>query len=552
MMGKIWNVCIPIMKQKNISRFFRLDFCMRILIAFQPALALPVFLNLMLTAYESNEYKKMITYVILWLAFGIFFLVARYWFDIVVNGKFYYKLIEKLRDICIKEIYDKKQDIDANQYYTYLCNEVEVFSLILFRIARLVAVFLVALGFFLWCIHISPGMTVLVMLGGMISVWLGNRKSSKLNSLNQEIFEQKSRLNNTLRNLFIGTEEYLVKGKYQKLKQDYERKLAEYNKKVCRNTKEASKCSNLISLIDCVIYIMLIGYCYYFLVEKSPAVILTMISGYHTMKGYINELNTTWMMIVENSYVIDQYQELTESGKPADDNRTVEKEHAIEIYDLYYEVEETKILNHINLFINKGEKVALVGENGAGKSTLLKCILKLIQPTSGEIRLKRSFACSYIPVCPQLFPVSINENIRYALGNNKENVQEAIEAADVIKIDSISLEDELGDGDENLSGGAAQRVAIARAFAMEDYQILIADEPTANLDIYTERKVMSEILKRADTLIYTTHNPMLVPLADKVYVLKDGRIAAYGTPKEVCFLQVYKEWEKSVREEKMQ
>jgi ABC-type bacteriocin/lantibiotic exporter with double-glycine peptidase domain len=77
---------------------------------------------------------------------------------------------------------------------------------------------------------------------------------------------------------------------------------------------------------------------------------------------------------------------------------------------------------------------------------------------------------------------------------------------------------------------------------------MIADEPTSSLDILTEKKVMGELFARTETLIYTTHNPALVSLADRVYIMKKGRIAGSGTPEEVCNLPVYREWEQSVLE----
>ena len=656
MNDKIWHVCIPIIKEPGIRRYFLLDFCMEILITVQPALALPVFLHLMLAAYEADRIGMMVSYAALWFAFGGLFLTGRYWFDVLVNGKFYNKAIENMRDICLGKIYEKDENIssqyDANPYYAFLSDEVEVFIRILFLIDRLAAVLLVSAAFFCWTVQISGGMALLALSGGILSVLAGNFASQKLDRENEEIFRLKTQLNNAFRILFHGTGNYLVKGKYWKAREKCERNAEEYNTRKCRNAERAGIRTNVLSMLDCAIYMVMILWCRFFVSENTESVILTMIAACQTMKGYMNRGNSVWMLLVEKGYVVDHYCERIESGrrkpyspdkrsclfgrtdissKPGISGRAVitaelktftanqegiaagreeitvgrkeiaagreeimagreeitsgreeitagreeiaagreeivagreeitanqeesEKKQTlsggnmIEICNLCYRAGGSEILKNINMVIGQNEKVALIGLNGAGKSTLLRCILRLLQPTGGEIKRKKPFVCSYVPVNPQLFPVSINENIGYAFGDVSDSknpdMEDIIEAAGVAGIDSIGLNDALKDGEENLSGGEAQRVAIARAFAGTN-RLMVADEPTANLDIRTEKKVIRELFRRSGTLLYTTHNPALAPLADRVYILKRGRIAACGTPDEVCSLPVYREWER--------
>ncbi len=273
-----------------------------------------------------------------------------------------------------------------------------------------------------------------------------------------------------------------------------------------------------------------------------------MISAYETMKRYGNDLNSVWMSTAEKGYIVDRYEDIAIKREDPEKKPEVSKEHVVEVHNLYYQAGESEILKNINIEIEHSEKVALIGLNGAGKSTLLKCISGLLRPARGEIRRKDSVVFSYIPVHPQLFPVSILDNIQYAPGSRAEDADDIVKAADIYRIDSIDLSQELADGEENLSGGEAQRVAIARAFAMPG-DIMIADEPTANLDIQTEIKVIEELMKRSAALIYTTHNPALVGYADKVYIMKNGRIAAGGTPQEVCRLPMYQEWARNIQEE---
>ena len=355
-------------------------------------------------------------------------------------------------------------------------------------------------------------------------------------------------MNGALRNLFYGTETYLAKGRYRQIKEGLENKIAEMNAQGCRNAMGASMRTNGLRILDGIVYVAMMLWCYLILKEKSAAVVLTMVSAYGTMKGYGNELNILWMGIVEKEYIVDHYEDIRANGEGVDKGAEVAEGHVIEVHGLFYQAGDSQILKDINMEIGQDEKVALIGLNGAGKSTLLKCILGLLRPSGGEIRRKDALVYSYIPVQPQLFPVSILENIQYASGSSEEDMDDIMKAADISRIDSIGMGQELADGEENLSGGEAQRVTIARVFAMPG-EFLVADEPTANLDIQTEKKVIEELLKRSAALIYTTHNPNLVRYADKVYIIKNGRIAASGTPETVCRLPVYQEWARNVREE---
>ena len=558
MIGQIRRVCFPILTRRGTRRYFAADFLMRILITVQPALSLPVFLNLVLTAYEEGQFGAMAWYAALWLLFGALFLAGRYRFDILVNSRFFYKEVEEVRDVCLGGIYDRNQEIgsgyDANPYYAFLREGTEEFAVLVFRVDRLAAVFLVTLVFFLWCIRISPGMAALALAGGALNVAAGNFASKRLNKANETMFRRKGELNHMLRCLFFGTETYLVKARYQRLKEKYGAEMAEYSGQNCRNAREAGRRENGLRIMDCAVYVVMILWCHFFLREKSAAVILTMVSAYQTIKGYVNELNSSWMMLVENQYLLDRYESLTSPQETwerkkavSKDGKAVSKGNVLEVRNLCYRAGESSILQDINLEIRQREKVALIGWNGAGKSTLLRCLLQLLQPTGGEIRYRDPFLCSYLPVNAQLFPVSIRENIMYASGDESPDMADIMEAADVARIDSIGLDQELPDGEENLSGGESKRVAIARALA-GPRQIMIADEPTSSLDILTEKKVMGELFARTETLIYTTHNPALVSLADRVYIMKKGRIAGSGTPEEVCNLPVYREWEQSVLE----
>lgn len=213
----------------------------------------------------------------------------------------------------------------------------------------------------------------------------------------------------------------------------------------------------------------------------------------------------------------------------------------IENLNKIYGKEEIKVkaLNNINLEINKGEFVLIVGKSGSGKSTLLHIIAGLETPTSGDIyiddikvsslnekqrSLLRRDKIGLIFQSYNLIPVlTVEENIKLPTlnKNNKDDnyVNELMEL--------LNLKDRKTHLPNQLSGGQQQRVAIARALVNKP-SIILADEPTGNLDTKTESDVL-RLLKKSQknynqTIIMITHNMELSKYADKVIEIEDGFI----------------------------
>ncbi len=195
---------------------------------------------------------------------------------------------------------------------------------------------------------------------------------------------------------------------------------------------------------------------------------------------------------------------------------------------------------------SRNKKVAIIGKNGSGKTTFLKILLSQLSPTDGLVRKNRALSYAYVPVSAQLFPVSIEENVSYGNSHDiTERLQAIEQASDLIRIGPERLNKVLPDGDENLSGGEAQRVAIARAMAAQS-DVLIADEPTASLDVVTARKVFENFIDFAPNVLFTTHNPELLQYADVIYMMDKGTIVCSRSFKEICELEIYREWEFSL------
>lgn len=201
---------------------------------------------------------------------------------------------------------------------------------------------------------------------------------------------------------------------------------------------------------------------------------------------------------------------------------------------------QVKALDGMNLSIEQGEFVAIVGTSGSGKSTLLHMLGGLDRPTAGtvtvdgkdiftlkdeELTIFRCRKIGFVFQAYNLVPVlSVWENIvlPIQLDGNKVDT-DFVEAV----VSTLGLEKKLRSLPNQLSGGQQQRVAIARALATKP-AILLADEPTGNLDSKTSQDVLSLMKvtgqKFGQTMVMITHNEEIAQLADRIIRIEDGRI----------------------------
>lgn len=201
---------------------------------------------------------------------------------------------------------------------------------------------------------------------------------------------------------------------------------------------------------------------------------------------------------------------------------------------------EVRALDGVNLSVEKGEFVAVVGTSGSGKSTLLHMLGGLDRPTSGTVtvdgkeifslkdealtifrRRKIGFVFQNYNLVPVL---NVYENIILPVQLDGTNPDK--DYIDSI-IETLGIESKLNNLPNNLSGGQQQRVAIARALASKP-AIILADEPTGNLDSKTSQDVLGLLKvtgqKFAQTIVMITHNEEIAQLADRIIRIEDGKI----------------------------
>jgi putative ABC transport system ATP-binding protein len=206
--------------------------------------------------------------------------------------------------------------------------------------------------------------------------------------------------------------------------------------------------------------------------------------------------------------------------------------------------EEVPVLNGVDLHVGPGEIVALEGPSGSGKTTFLSILGCILTPTSGRVVVDgveidaarpralpaiRKRSIGFVFQQYNLFPaLTAFENVEYALAIKGRSKREAREQA-AAALEEVGLSDRARFLPRDLSGGQKQRVAIARALAGKP-SVLLADEPTANLDTAVGKQILAlfrDLAKRENRgLLIVTHDPNVRTIADRVVRIRDGRIVS--------------------------
>jgi ABC-type multidrug transport system fused ATPase/permease subunit len=280
----------------------------------------------------------------------------------------------------------------------------------------------------------------------------------------------------------------------------------------------------------------------------------------------ISALITTSAHIYEGTLFIDNLMQFLNEPQSVCDPTTPKQlpkrvGHTLELRDVSfrYPGSDKNVISHVNLKINAGERVVLVGLNGAGKTTLIKLITRLYDPTEGEILLDGVNIKEY-PLADLYsmfgiifqdfgkYSATVEENIRYG-DLRKPHVEGDVQYAASQSAAAEYIE-ALTDGyntpltrvfemnGTELSGGQWQKLAIARAF-YADSDFLILDEPTAALDPLAEQEIYNQFAKLGEnkTTIFVSHRLSSATTADQIIVLKNGELIENGVHSELMALK---------------
>ena len=245
-----------------------------------------------------------------------------------------------------------------------------------------------------------------------------------------------------------------------------------------------------------------------------------------------------------------------EVAMPEDENAPAAHGGDIELKNVSfrYTGAEQDTLHDVSMRIGAGEHVALVGLNGSGKTTLVKLLLRLYDPTEGQVLMdgrdardfrlstyRDSFSCVFQDF--RVFSMSVQENVllRTPCEGDRERVSAALrESGAWEKIDSLPqgldsiLTREFDEAGINLSGGEAQKVSLARVFA-EKAPFIILDEPSSALDPIAEHTMFRNMMRaaRGRSVLFISHRLATAVDADRIYLMDGGRIAEVGTHREL-------------------
>jgi subfamily B ATP-binding cassette protein MsbA len=218
---------------------------------------------------------------------------------------------------------------------------------------------------------------------------------------------------------------------------------------------------------------------------------------------------------------------------------------ALSYHDVHFSYVDESVLRGINLNIEAGEMVALIGASGSGKTTLVNMLPRLFDPTSGSVAVDgidlRHWSLTalrsqiaVVPQMPVLFQSSIYENIRIGKAQaTEEEIHDAArkaQAHDFIMRLPQGYHTTVGERGSSLSGGQRQRIAMARAF-LKDSPILILDEATSALDAESEAAVAESLteLCRNRTTLLIAHRFSTIRMAKRIVLIERGLVVADGS-----------------------
>ncbi|TRX20978.1 ABC transporter ATP-binding protein [Flavobacterium franklandianum] len=221
----------------------------------------------------------------------------------------------------------------------------------------------------------------------------------------------------------------------------------------------------------------------------------------------------------------------------------------IAISNLYKSFGKNEVLKGINLTVNDGENLVILGRSGSGKSVTIKCLVGLVQADKGKIQIfdeevttLNNDDLNYIRMSIGFMfqngalydSMSVRQNLTFTLKHHTQNLaEEEIEIKIIEALESVGLAEAIDKMPAELSGGMKKRIALARAIIIKP-KIILYDEPTSGLDTITSREISELILsvqkKYKTSSIIITHDMACAKMTgNRILILKEGQINAEGT-----------------------
>jgi len=444
---------------------------------------------------------------------------------------------------------------------------------------RLVGVVISLFGSMILLLTIDKTIAAFAFGVSIIAIFVTILIDRKLGKMYKKLSEFRNRVNATIfdylsniRTVITLRREDIVK---QKVDENIMKAKPIFDKSTVFNETKWAFVSNIISLMI-VIALSFKAYSDFAFTGVIMIGTLYMLSGYlwRIGDGFFKVANLYGSIVknsarVENARpIIDAYDKLKKNEKvtpfPSDwKNLDIKK-----VRFNYRKDEEVVGIRNVNLSIERGKKIAIIGESGSGKSTVLSLLRGIYTPDKGELfcdgkkqnkgLLHLKNHTTLILQDPELFEATLRFNITMGRKINEEELREVVlitRLAQVLDNLPDGLDTDIKEKGVNLSGGEKQRLALARGLlSAKDSDILLLDEPTSSVDSINELKIYQRIFSnfRGKTIISTIHRLHLLEGFDYIYMMDNGKVIGEGNFRQLqntkAFSKLWEEYNRSLKE----
>lgn len=551
---------------------------LRILMALLTSIS--VYLSILMPMYVLNaildgSFSHIISYTVV---FTVALLIISYLNQVfaaydkihteVIFAKVTEELLHKSATLDLSYFDDTASYDKYNRAFSNCCNVINGINRAVSSFVTAIANIILISQLLAW---MNPFMFVMITLSISINLIINNRLKKRDYELSKKLSEKNKQLNYIYRLFYLP--HYIKEIKTNRLESFIFDKKQGFNKAsidlVTQNANGKLPFTLSLTTINVVESSIVALYFGFSVMAKQIAMsqYFTYVNAYSQLKNTILNLSAVYNQLYSNSLFAEDYIDFlnTDQHKTLNlDGQILDTVACIEFRDVSFHYPNTTslALNHVSFSISAGESVAIVGRNGAGKTTIIKLLLRLYEPTSGEIYINDTNIKEYNTeslrntICAlfqdyALFAFSIRDNIELGKTEPPDCIWSALEQVELKdKVNTLPhtydtpITSQLyADGIE-LSGGESQKLAISRIYA-RNAQVIAMDEPTSSLDPKSEFTLYQQILNNTKPnaiVIIVSHRLTLTYKMSKIIVLEQGQVKEQGTHNELIKLNgIYKE-----------
>ncbi len=446
--------------------------------------------------------------------------------------------------------YEEYTSRNSSHMVSMINNEVERLSI--YGLVPMSIVFAEGMVFFcliVFVIWVSPRLSMMVFgVGGVMSYLLVKKVFPYCYRLGANLEESTYATNHYLMQLLYSFKQVILSGREQFFKERFTHQAEKLAK--AWSVQNAMQHFPRLAIEFLFISIFVMSIVYLCLTGEPSAHIMMIMGGYlyvasrlmpglNRMVTHLNNIKSSTSVI---NTIIDEYQHMNDQKTVQVDRNDFQFRHDIcfDHVSFIYKNDQKPILKDINIKINRGECIGIVGGTGTGKSTLIDLLLGFLSPSSGQISIDKKYPVNcrqwhqkigYVPQSINLLDDTIMANITFGVEEDKvdhKRVVEVVEQAQLLALVNklpAGLQTRVGERGTKLSGGERQRIAIARAL-YHNPKVLIFDEATSGLDNETEAAIMQTVynIAKNHTLIMVAHRITTLKQCNRIFILKEGFI----------------------------